>query len=132
MSELPAGARRDFVGAQPALQGRRMLVVDDNATNRRILALQAAKWGMVARDTVDGTEADACWTTEPGVACTIMVADCLPVLLADRAGRVDARGGHVRRHVRVPVRQRAAVRAGVRRRRSAQRVRPAALRRDHP
>jgi YfiH family protein len=39
-------------------------------------------------DTPDGTEADACWTTQPGVACTMMVADCLPVLLADRAGRV--------------------------------------------
>lgn len=34
-----------------------------------------------------GLVADACWTSEPGVACTIMVADCLPVLLGDAAGR---------------------------------------------
>ncbi len=39
------------------------------------------------RSTPDGTVADACCTTERGVACTIMVADCLPVLLADRDGR---------------------------------------------
>lgn len=32
-------------------------------------------------------EADACYTTEPGVACVIQVADCLPVLLAASAGR---------------------------------------------
>lgn len=40
--------------------------------------------------TPDGIEADACWTDQPGVACTIMVADCLPALFTDRAGRVVA------------------------------------------
>lgn len=37
--------------------------------------------------TPDGAEADACFTFSPGVACTIMVADCLPVLLWDVQGR---------------------------------------------
>lgn len=40
----------------------------------------------LSNDSADGLEADACWTRERGVACTIMVADCLPVLFADRAG----------------------------------------------
>ena len=34
----------------------------------------------------DGTVADACITAHQGLACTIMVADCLPVLLTDEAG----------------------------------------------
>ena len=40
--------------------------------------------------TPDGTEADACMTQEMQVACTIMVADCLPLLLVDDGGRVVA------------------------------------------
>lgn len=38
----------------------------------------------------DGQVADACVSTELGIACTIMVADCLPVLLTDRGGTVVA------------------------------------------
>jgi hypothetical protein len=34
----------------------------------------------------DGTQADACLSTEPGLACTVMVADCLPVLFTDTQG----------------------------------------------
>ncbi|MFY3385888.1 peptidoglycan editing factor PgeF [Paracidovorax sp. MALMAid1276] len=40
--------------------------------------------------TPDGTEADACTTRVAGAVCTIMVADCLPVLLAHRSGAVVA------------------------------------------
>lgn len=41
-------------------------------------------------DTPDGTQADACYTRERGLACTIMVADCLPVLFADLRGGLVA------------------------------------------
>jgi polyphenol oxidase len=40
--------------------------------------------------TPDGITADACITQETQVACTIMVADCLPLLFTDDAGRVVA------------------------------------------
>jgi polyphenol oxidase len=40
--------------------------------------------------TPDGTEADGCFTREAGVACTIMVADCLPVLFTSEDGGVVA------------------------------------------
>lgn len=41
----------------------------------------------------DGAQADACYTTQPGLACTMMVADCLPVLLCDARGGDRARVG---------------------------------------
>jgi hypothetical protein len=31
-------------------------------------------------------DADAAWTDRPGVVCAILTADCLPILLCDRAG----------------------------------------------
>ncbi len=39
------------------LAGRRVLVVDDNATNRRIMSTQLARWKMVPRETGSPTEA---------------------------------------------------------------------------
>jgi len=50
-AEMPENTRRSFLGEQPALAGKRILVVDDNATNRKILSLQTARWGMVPKDT---------------------------------------------------------------------------------
>ncbi len=54
---LPAPSRRDYAGTQPELVGKRLLVVDDNATNRRVLTLQTGKWGMETRDTETPAEA---------------------------------------------------------------------------
>ena len=42
---------------QPDLEGRRVLIVDDNATNRRILTLQTQAWGMSPRATEFPAEA---------------------------------------------------------------------------
>jgi signal transduction histidine kinase/DNA-binding response OmpR family regulator/HPt (histidine-containing phosphotransfer) domain-containing protein len=42
---------------QPQLSGLRLLVVDDNATNRKILTLQAKSWGMIVRAAKSGNQA---------------------------------------------------------------------------
>jgi CheY-like chemotaxis protein/HPt (histidine-containing phosphotransfer) domain-containing protein len=39
------------------LKGKRLLVVDDNATNREVVRRQSTEWGMTARDTGSPTEA---------------------------------------------------------------------------
>ena len=50
---------------------------------RRVVRVGAADAGSLAAT----READASVTTEPGIACTVLVADCLPVLLAAPGGR---------------------------------------------
>ncbi len=47
----------------------------------------------LTQDTESGAQADACVARLGGVACTIMVADCLPLLFTDEKGSVVA-GAH--------------------------------------
>jgi PAS domain S-box-containing protein len=54
-AEVPPRPYR--LGEQPELRGKRLLVVDDNPTNRQVLRLQAASWGMVVRECSGGEEA---------------------------------------------------------------------------
>ena len=59
---LPLQAARDAApvtpeGPEPQLANRRLLIVDDNATCRRILVTQSRKWGMVPHDAQSGAEA---------------------------------------------------------------------------
>ena len=49
--------RPHLTDEQPQLDGKRLLIVDDNATNRRILILQTKAWGMISRDTGNPKEA---------------------------------------------------------------------------
>ena len=82
----------DHVGDLPAqVQANRALLQRATGTRavflkqvhgREVLALDAA--------TPDGQQADACVTVQRQLACTIMVADCLPVLLATEGGDVVA------------------------------------------
>jgi GAF domain-containing protein/DNA-binding response OmpR family regulator len=52
-SAVPQRRERDLV----EITGRSALIVDDNATNRRILAAQLARWSMRTRDTASPAEA---------------------------------------------------------------------------
>ncbi len=49
--EVEALERAAAASEQPELAGKRVLIVDDNASNRLLLKLQTERWGMRARDT---------------------------------------------------------------------------------
>jgi len=81
----PAAVQANRQTLQAALQAHA-------AAARAVFLNQVHGVGVVHLDaaTPDGTEADACVTTASGAVCTIMVADCLPVLFAHRNGQVVA------------------------------------------
>jgi signal transduction histidine kinase/CheY-like chemotaxis protein/tetratricopeptide (TPR) repeat protein len=51
------------IDLHPALRGRRVLIVDDNDTNRRVLMLQCKRWGMTPR-AVDTPDAALAWVRQ--------------------------------------------------------------------
>ncbi|WDM59953.1 peptidoglycan editing factor PgeF [Pseudomonas sp. NEEL19] len=76
----------DHVGDDPAA------VAENRRRLREQFAIQPA-WlkqvhGLEVADANPAVvaEADASCTSQPGIACTVMTADCLPVLFCDRAG----------------------------------------------
>ncbi|MBP3981450.1 MULTISPECIES: peptidoglycan editing factor PgeF [unclassified Acidovorax] len=79
----------DAPGAVLANRQRLQAAVQGASPGARAVFLNQVH-GTVVADidpaTPDGTEADACVATQPGAVCTIMVADCLPVLLAHGSG----------------------------------------------
>jgi signal transduction histidine kinase/DNA-binding response OmpR family regulator len=77
------------------LAGRTVLIVDDNATNRRILVAQTARWGMVPRET--GSPLEALRWLADGERFDIALFDLLMpeldgVELAERAGSSASNG----------------------------------------
>jgi CheY-like chemotaxis protein len=53
----PVPVRAYLRDTQPYLHGKRVLVVDDNATNRKIVTLQTRQWGMEPQAVSSGPEA---------------------------------------------------------------------------
>ncbi|HEY8049435.1 MAG TPA: peptidoglycan editing factor PgeF [Ramlibacter sp.] len=79
----------DHVGDDAQLVARNRAIFERAIGARPVYLKQVhGTAGVVELDgnTEDGIEADGCWTTQRGVACTIMVADCLPVLFATKDG----------------------------------------------
>jgi YfiH family protein len=79
----------DHVGDDP------VAVAENRARLRAALALPTAPGWLVqvhgievvnAETSAAGARADASITTQPGIVCAVLTADCLPVFLCDRAG----------------------------------------------
>ncbi len=79
-------ARRAALAGKLAGQAMWLTQVHGNRVVRLSRADQA--WWVDGRVwSGDSVQADGSFTTEPGVICTVMVADCLPVLLAAPDGK---------------------------------------------
>jgi CheY-like chemotaxis protein/anti-sigma regulatory factor (Ser/Thr protein kinase) len=54
---VPNPSPVDYLNPHKMMAGKKLLIVDDNATNRQILTLQATSWGMIPRAATSGEEA---------------------------------------------------------------------------
>jgi len=78
----------DHVADAPADVARNRALLAQAVQVRPVYLQQVHGNGLLELDgdTPDGLAADACSTAALGVACAIMVADCLPVLFTDASG----------------------------------------------
>ncbi|WP_277052640.1 peptidoglycan editing factor PgeF [Zestomonas thermotolerans] len=76
----------DHVGDDPqaVAENRRRLVAALGCRPAWLRQVHGTR--VVEADPAQVVEADGCWTAAPGIACSSMTADCLPVLFCDRAG----------------------------------------------
>ncbi len=72
-AQLPKGQARSLIGPQSEISGKRILMVDDNETNRKILSLQTQKWG--AETTVCAAPADALDKLQAGAEFDLAILD---------------------------------------------------------
>ena len=82
----------DHVGDAPEAVAANRKLFGAALQARPVFLSQVHGWAAVplAIDTPDGTQADGCITAESNIACTIMVADCLPVLFTTANGSAVA------------------------------------------
>ena len=78
----------DHVGDLAAHVAANRVIFQNALAVKPVFLSQVHGLGVMTLDqgTPDATPADACFTTQAQLACTIMVADCLPVLLTNSAG----------------------------------------------
>jgi len=82
----------DHVGDSPeaVVRNRAMFAGAIDARPVFLQQVHARRTVRLDANTPDGTEADGCFTTQRSVACTIMVADCLPILFTNTGGHAVA------------------------------------------
>ncbi|SDT29553.1 peptidoglycan editing factor PgeF [Pseudomonas oryzae] len=76
----------DHVGDDPAAVAENRRRLQQLLGCRPAWLSQVHGVAVVEADPAQVAEADASWSATPGVTCTVMTADCLPVLFCDRAG----------------------------------------------
>lgn len=76
----------DHVGDDPAAVAQNRLRLSGQFDIQPAWLKQVHGLAVADADPSRVVEADASWTNRPGIACTVMTADCLPVLFCDQAG----------------------------------------------